>query len=103
MLGAVLGSGGATANDVTLSHTTTIKTRNIAREKASTEIHASFQRPEHAVLHWDGKQLAGPEEKLCERLAVLVSGNTKECCQGMLLASHALESGTTAKQTEYCM
>jgi hypothetical protein len=78
MLGAVLGSGGATANDVTLSQSTTIKTRNIAREKASTEIHASYQPPEHAVLHWDGKQLAGPEEKLCERLAVLVSGNTKE-------------------------
>jgi hypothetical protein len=51
--------------------------RNEAYEKAAAVIHASFQPPEYAVLHWDGKQLAGPQEKLAERLAVLVSGNTK--------------------------
>jgi hypothetical protein len=67
--------------------------------KKAADIHESFQPPEYAVLHWDGKQLAGPDEKLAERLAVLVSGNTKECCQGKLLASRALESGTPAKQT----
>jgi hypothetical protein len=73
------------------------------RSITTADIHASFQPPEHAVLHWDSKQLAGPEEKLAEQLAVLVSGNTKECRQGKLLASHALESGTSAKQTEECI
>jgi hypothetical protein len=74
---AVMGAGGATAKDVTLSQSNTIKNRNEAYEKAAAVIHASFQPPEYAVLHWDGKQLAGPQEKLAERLAVLVSGNTK--------------------------
>jgi hypothetical protein len=100
---AVIGAGGATAKDVSLSQSDTIKTRNEALEKAAADIHASFQPPEYAVLHWDGKQLAGPEEKLAEQLAVLVSGNTKECRQGKLLASHALESGTSAKQTKECI
>jgi hypothetical protein len=101
--GAVMGAGGATAKDVTLSQSNTIKTRNEAREKAAADIYASFQPPEYAVSHWDVKQLAWPEEKLAERLAVLVSGNTKECRQGKLLASYALDSGTSAKQTEECI
>jgi hypothetical protein len=42
---AVMGAGGATAKDVTLSQSNTIKTRNEACEKAAADIHASFQPP----------------------------------------------------------
>jgi hypothetical protein len=70
MLGAVLGSGGATANDDTLSQITTVKTRNIAREKAFTEVHASFKPPE--MLCCTGMASSWPDQR-------------KSCVDGLLL------------------
>jgi hypothetical protein len=102
ILSSILKAGGACSDDVRLSQSTVLRARNDARKSAASEIQDTFQPPRYSVLHWDGKQLAD-ERGTSERLAVLVSGDTKESKQGKLLAAHALDSGTAKSQTNECI
>ena len=90
----LLKAGGASANDVKLSLETTRRMRTAGWNEAAKDIMEHFVKSVKntpLALHWDEKIMEELKGEKSNRLAILVSG--KNCVEGKLLATPAMEDG----------
>lgn len=97
ILSAAAISLGFRANDITLSHATLHRRREIIRSKMAGQLKENLQVADYLTVHWDGKLLPDLDnKKIIERLPIIISG----CNSDQLLGVPRIEGGTAQKQAQ---
>ena len=97
---SVLKHFGIAQSVVSASTATFRRNRKIRRKKLTFEIKENFKPPDRATVHYDEKIMPDLSGQFGERLAIVLSGNTKECRQGKLLSGKLIKNGTGETQAE---
>ena len=84
----------------TISTSTLRRVRKSMRNEMSSKIKNSFEPPKRIVVHFDGKILSDSSGNIGDRLAVIISGNTREYRQGKLLSAKIIADGTGQSQAD---
>ena len=100
ILTPVLKHFGIAQSEVSASTATFRRNRKIRRKKLTFEIKENFEPPDRATVHYDEKIMPDLSGQFGERLAIVLSGNTKECRQGKLLSGKLIKNGTGETQAK---
>ena len=94
---------GENVDEITFSTATLKRKRTEIRGKLNKFVKETFNFPSRLVVHFDGKLLLDNSGSFGERLAVMVSGNSKDCQQGKLLSARQIEDSSGENQSDEIM